>query len=205
MFWRGGDGKPYRTFTAVAAYLDRRGKSLRFAMNGGMYQGDFRQVGLYIENGRELTQANTARFSGALGQIPNFYKKPNGVFYIGNGEAGILETGRFLARRPDANFATQSGPMLVINGAVNPIFIVNSSDRKPRNGVGVTSQPNVHFVITDDWVRFYEFARFFRDRLGCSNALFLDGGEAPGLYALELGRNDTSGHGGYGPMVAVVE
>jgi uncharacterized protein YigE (DUF2233 family) len=39
-------------------------------------------------------------------------------------------------------------------------------------------------------VSFYEFARFFSDRLGCSDALFLDGGEAPGLYAPELGRND---------------
>jgi hypothetical protein len=45
-------------------------------------------------------------------------------------------------------------------------------------------------VITKSWVSFYEFARFFRDRLGCSDALFLDGGEAPGLYAPELGRND---------------
>ena len=52
---------------------------------------------------------------------------------------------------------------------------------------------------------FYEFARFFRDGLGCKNALFLDGGEAPGLYAPELGRNDPPGHGGYGPIIAVVE
>jgi hypothetical protein len=40
---------------------------------------------------------------------------------------------------------------------------------------------------------------FFRDGLGCSNALFLDGGEAPGLYAPALGRNDAPAHGGYGP------
>jgi uncharacterized protein YigE (DUF2233 family) len=39
-------------------------------------------------------------------------------------------------------------------------------------------------------VSFYEFARFFSDRLGYSDALSLDGGEAPGLYAPELGRND---------------
>jgi uncharacterized protein YigE (DUF2233 family) len=63
----------------------------------------------------------------------------------------------------------------------------------------------VHFVITEGRVNFDTFARFFRDRLGCANALFLDGGSAPGLYAPEMGRNDRPGHGGYGPIIAVVE
>jgi uncharacterized protein YigE (DUF2233 family) len=204
-YWRGDDGKPYRTFAALAADLEAKGKSLRFAMNGGMYQEDLRPVGLYIENGRELTPANTAMRTGAPSQIPNFYKKPNGVFYIGDRKAGILETERFLAHRPESNFATQSGPMLVIDGAIHPAFIVNSTDRKPRNGVGVSSPTEVHFVITEGWVNFYEFAHFFRDGLGCKNALFLDGGEAPGLYAPELGRNDEPGHGGYGPIIAVLD
>ena len=55
IFWRGPDGKPYRTFASVAADLQSKGRSLQFAMNGGMYQDDFRPVGLYIENGREVT------------------------------------------------------------------------------------------------------------------------------------------------------
>jgi uncharacterized protein YigE (DUF2233 family) len=205
MFWRGADGKPYRTFAALAADLNAKGKSLRFAMNGGMYRDDFRPVGLYIENGRELTPPNTATLSGAPSQIPNFYKKPNGVFYIGDGIAGVLETGRFLAHSPKASFATQSGPMLLINGAIHPAFIVNSTDRKPRNGVCVSSPTKVHLVITKRWVNFYDFAHFFRHGLGCKNALFLDGGLAPGLYAPALGRNDAPGHGGYGPIIAVVE
>jgi uncharacterized protein YigE (DUF2233 family) len=74
-----------------------------------------------------------------------------------------------------------------------------------RNGVGVTSPTEAHFVITKDRVNFYEFARYFRDGLGCRNALFLDGGVAPGLYAPEFGRNDAPGHGGYGPIIAVVD
>ncbi len=205
IFWRGDDGKPYRTFAALAADLEGKGKSLRFAMNGGMYEVDYRPVGLYIENGRELTRANTATLTGLPHQIPNFYKKPNGVFYIGDGKAGILETERFLADRPEAYFATQSGPMLVIDGTIHPAFIVKSADRKARNGVGVSSPTEVHFVITQGSVNFHEFATFFRDGLGCGNALFLDGGRASGLYAPELARNDAPGHGGYGPIIAVVE
>jgi uncharacterized protein YigE (DUF2233 family) len=182
-FWHNNQGTPYRTFSALAEDLKDKGKSLHFAMNGGMYQVDLRPVGLYVENGRVLTPANTVTRTGAPSQIPNFYKKPNGVFYIGKGRAGILETGRFLAEKPETNFATQSGPMLVIDGAIHPAFIVDSNDRKPRNGVGLSSPTEVHFVITKGWVNFYEFARFFRDALGCNNALFLDRGEASGLYA----------------------
>ena len=204
-YWRRDDGKPYRTFAALAEDLERKGKSLRFAMNGGMYGDDFRPVGLYIENGSALTPANTTTLTGPPSQIPNFYKKPNGVFYIGDGRAGILATSRFPAERPLANFATQSGPMLVIDGAIHPDFIVGSSDRKPRNGVGVSSATRVHFVISRGWVNFHDFARFFRDGLGCKNALFLDGGMASGLYAPELGRNDAPGHGGYGPIIAVAD
>ena len=76
---------------------------------------------------------------GRAGQIPNFYKKPNGVFYVHGEEAGVASTDAFLSDRPAADFATQSGPMLVIEGAIHPAFIVDSTDRKPRNGVGVTS------------------------------------------------------------------
>ena len=170
-----------------------------------MYRTDFGPVGLYIENGRELAPANTTTLTGKPSQIPNFYKKPNGVFYLGNIEAGVLETGRFLAERPNAKFATQSGPMLVIDGAIHPAFIVASTDRKPRNGVGVSSPTEVHFVLANGWVNFHEFARFFRDGLGCNDTLFLDGGVASGLYAPELVRNDVPGHGGYGPIIAAVD
>jgi uncharacterized protein YigE (DUF2233 family) len=205
LFWLRDGSKPYRTFAALAADLEARGESLQFAINGGMYQDDFRPVGLYIENGRELVPANTASRSGSPSQIPNFYKKPNGVFYVGNKKAGVLETGRFVALRPKVDFATQSGPMLVIDGSIHPAFIVNSADRKPRDGVGVSSPTKVHFVVSMGWVSFYEFARFFRDGLGCGNALFLDGGVASGLYAPELGRNDPPAHGGYGPIIAAVD
>jgi uncharacterized protein YigE (DUF2233 family) len=205
LFWRKADDTPYATFSALAEALAGQGRTLQFAMNGGMYGDDLSPVGLYVENGVEMREINTASITGEPGQIPNFYKKPNGVFYLRGDEAGVASTEAFLRRRPAVDFATQSGPMLVVDGAIHPAFIPDSTDRKQRNGVGVTSPTEVHFVITEGRVNFDTFARFFRDRLGCANALFLDGGSAPGLYAPEMGRNDRPGHGGYGPIVAVVE
>ena len=94
---------------------------------------------------------------------------------------------------------------LVIDGAIHPVFIEGSSDRTRRTGVGVSGPGMVHFAISERQVNFYDFARFFRDFLGCRNALFLDGGRGTGLYSPVLGRNDISWHGGFGPIVGVVE
>jgi len=205
LFWKDSSGTPYKTFDAVAAALEGAGKTLSFAMNAGMYGDDFSPIGLYIEGGETRVPANTKIVSGTGSQVPNFYKKPNGVFFVGGGQGGVMTTDAFLSAKPRAHFATQSGPMLVIDGQIHPAFIEGSTDLKPRDGVGLSSPTEVHFVITEGRVSFYDFARFFRDHLGCANALFLDGGSAPGLFAPELKRNDAPGHGGYGPIVGVVQ
>jgi uncharacterized protein YigE (DUF2233 family) len=170
-----------------------------------MYGDDFSPTGLYVEEGAALVAANTTTVPGSGAEVPNFYKKPNGVFFVGDGAGGIMETEAFLAAEPAVRFATQSGPMLVIDGEIHPAFIEGSTDLKPRDGVGLSSPTQVHFAIAQGRVNFYDFARFFRDRLGCPNALFLDGGTAPGIYAPALNRDDAPGHGGYGPIIAVVE
>lgn len=205
LFWRNANGAPYRTFSALRKTLEGEGRVLAFAMNGGMYERDFSPVGLHIEKGRTLAKANTKTVKGRPSQVPNFYKKPNGVFYWGGGAAAVQETGHFLAENPDADFATQSGPLLVMKGVIHPAFLVKSKDFKPRNGVGVTKDGKVHFLMTRGRVSFHEFARAFRNGLKTPNALFLDGGTAPGLFAPSLKRNDPPSHGGYGPIIAVVE
>jgi uncharacterized protein YigE (DUF2233 family) len=205
MFWGSGEGAPYNTFGALSEALGAGGKTLAFAINGGMYGDDFSPTGLYVEEGKEVAPANTKTVTGEPQDIPNFYKKPNGVFYLADKAAGVMTTDAWLASPPKATFATQSGPMLVIDGKIHPAFIEKSTDRKDRDGVGVDANGKVHFAITEDAVSFYNFARFFRDGLECDNALFLDGGSAPGIYAPELGRDDAPGHGGYGPIIGVVE
>jgi uncharacterized protein YigE (DUF2233 family) len=209
VFSAGPDGAPYRTFAALSRGLagsagtaGSGGLSLAFAINGGMFQEDWSPVGLLVENGVQRHPVNRA--TTRVRPTPNFYKQPNGVFFIAKGKAGILTTDRYVKDKPKVDFATQSGPMLVIDGKLHPAFRAGSTERTRRSGVGVVNDATVVFAISEDWVNFDQFARLFRDRLKAKNALFLDGGTAPGIYAPELGRNDPPGHGGYGPMIAVV-
>jgi uncharacterized protein YigE (DUF2233 family) len=44
LFWRNTNRAPFRTFTALASYLADRGEKLQFAMNGGMYDEDYRPI-----------------------------------------------------------------------------------------------------------------------------------------------------------------
>ncbi len=154
-------------------------------MNAGMYDPDLAPVGLYIERGRELVPLNTRSGRG------NFYLKPNGVFYWGSGAFGISETAAFGRTRPNVRFATQSGPMLVIDGKLHPAFLPHSRSFHIRNGVGIRDGRRAYFVLSVSRVTFHTFARFFRDQLKCRNALYLDGAVSS-LYAPSVGRADLS-------------
>ncbi|WP_152048400.1 phosphodiester glycosidase family protein [Aureimonas psammosilenae] len=205
LFWQDSQGTPFRSFDNLVRSVEEGSRRLTFAINAGMYRTDFSPVGLYVENGRELRPPDKTTIDRPPREVPNFYKKPNGVFFLLEKRAGILTTDEFLKGRPDARFATQSGPMLVIRGALHSAFIPYSTDRTRRSGVGVCEGGQVRFAISEGGVNFHEFARLFRDRLACPNALFLDGGHGVGLYSPSLQRNDASWHGGYGPILGVIE
>ena len=205
LFWKDSDGRVYGTFTALAGHLEAEGQRLVFATNGGMYGEDYAPIGLYVEEGERLAAANTTSTDPDVRPIPNFYKKPNGIFFVGkDGTAGVMETAAFLAADREVRFATQSGPLLVVGGELHPMFIPGSSDLNPRNGVCAPTATTVAFAITGGSVNFHDFGTMFRDHLGCRDALFLDGGSASALYSPELGRNDGPGHGGFGPIIGVV-
>ncbi len=193
LFLRDAQGAPLGQFDRVREALERRHRKLVFAMNAGMYHEDRSPVGLYIENGRQLKKLSTTDGSG------NFSMKPNGVFFIDGAKAGVLETKEFARRRLKPQFATQSGPMLVINGRLHPRFLADATSRNRRNGVGVAGK-RVFFALAETPVTFHQFARVFRDVLKTPNALYLDGSISR-LYAADIGRNDI----GFtmGPIVAV--
>jgi uncharacterized protein YigE (DUF2233 family) len=196
LYWKGPDDRPFGSLSALAQALQARGERLEFAMNAGMFTADQSPVGLYVERSRKLREADTR------GGATNFHLKPNGVFWIGDGVAGIAETGRYLANPPAARYATQSGPMLIVDGKIHPKIRPDGTSAKIRNGVGVEDTGAVVFAIADEPVTFDAFARLFRDGLGCRNALFLDG-SVSSLYAPELKRDDELEP--IGPIVAVVQ
>jgi uncharacterized protein YigE (DUF2233 family) len=188
------DGEPFAYLQALATELAQDGKTLRFAMNAGMFDDNQRPIGLYVEEGRLAKKLNRRGGAG------NFHLRPNGVFYVKDGTPGVLETEAFAKAGLKPDFASQSGPMLVINGKIHPKFSPTGTSRKRRNGVGVTADGVAHFVISDGAVTFWEFASLFRDELKVRNALFLDG-SVSSLYAPALGRAD--GFLPVGPMVGV--
>lgn len=182
MYLNGQDGQPYGRLSRLVD--SPAGKDLVLAVNGGMYRDDRSPVGLFVEGGRQVRAASTRRGSG------NFHMKPNGVFYITRaGGAGVMTTERYLRQKPDALYATQSGPMLVIDGKLHPRFAEEGQSLKIRNGVGVRKGQVAVFAISDQPVSFGAFARLFRDVLKTPDALYLDG-TISSIYAPEVGRRD---------------
>jgi uncharacterized protein YigE (DUF2233 family) len=190
-----GQSGPLGSFSAVNGLLAAEGKTLGFAMNAGMYHPDRAPVGLLIDQGREVSELVTAEGPGNFGLLPN------GVFCIGD-RFSVRESRSFAARPPSCRYATQSGPMLVIDGALHPRLIPDSDSLYIRNGVGVSADgARAVFVISNDRVNFHRFARFFRDGLGLTDALYLDG-KISRLYAPAIRRNDIGF--AMGPIVGTV-
>jgi uncharacterized protein YigE (DUF2233 family) len=183
LFSRDEKGAHLRTFAAIEGMLGQQGKRLAFGMNAGMFHADAEPVGLFVAEGRELAPLNIKAGEG------NFFLKPNGVFAVTDAGAVVVEAARWPAVGGKVRLATQSGPMLVIEGALHPAFRAESVSRLFRNGVGIGPDRKVLFVISNEPVNFHEFATLFRDALRCRNALFLDG-TLSSLHALELKRSD---------------
>ena len=183
------------SFAAVDDLLAAEGKTLGFAMNAGMYHSDRRPVGLYLERGRKQASLVTRAGPGNFGLLPN------GVFCIGE-RFSVTESRRYAKAAPPCDYASQSGPMLVIGGALHPRFLADSPSVNIRNGVGVSGDgKRAVFVISNAPVNFHRFARFFRDGLGMADALYFDGSISR-LYAPGVGRNDVGF--ALGPMVGLV-
>src|SRR5262249_45884523 len=157
LYWKRSDGTPYAYLPSLPRVLEYETGRLLFATNAGMFDPTLKPVGLYVEQGRELVHVNTKSGYG------NFHMKANGIFYIANRRAAVAETQAFVKQRPQAEVATQSGPMLVINGRLHPRFDRGSTSLKARSGVGVRADGKVIFAISQGEVSFDAFARLFRD------------------------------------------
>jgi uncharacterized protein YigE (DUF2233 family) len=191
--WRGAEG-PIDSLPALKDFLGPDAGAVRFAMNAGMYEPDQSPVGAYVEDGHALRQPNLRDGEG------NFYLKPNGVFWVDDrGAPHIDETAAFAAASPPARWATQSGPLLLAHGVLHPAVAPNGTSQTTRNAVGICGA-RAQFVISEAPVSFGRLARFLRDQLGCTDALYLDGHIAS-LWAPGLGHMDA--RTGLGTFVVV--
>ncbi|MBA4163410.1 MAG: hypothetical protein C0510_02065 [Erythrobacter sp.] len=166
----GADGAPFRSLKTYRDNLGDGAANIAFVMNGGMFDTEGKPVGYYVENGERLKELNRNEGPG------NFHMKPNGVFFGSDGKWQVLSADAFFAsvsERPQ--FGTQSGPMLLIDGALHPDISEDGPSRAIRNAVGVDADGKAHFVISATPVSFGLVARYFRDQVKAQNALYLDG------------------------------
>ncbi|MEM9967553.1 MAG: phosphodiester glycosidase family protein [Pseudomonadota bacterium] len=198
VFLKDKDGDVFGRFSRLDAALNEEGARLGFATNAGMYHDDRRPVGYYVENGKELQAVISTDGPGNFGLLPN------GIFCVREDDFAVIETQLFLANPPECVFATQSGPMLVIEGDLHPRFLPDGSSTYVRNGVGVSEDGEIaSFAISKNAVNFHTFGRLFRDHLSLKNALYLDGNISR-MRVPELGL-DGAGFVALGPILGVVE
>ena len=194
LHWKDAKGHVIGNLGALKAHIHAQGQEMIFGMNGGMFTKDHAPVGLYVEEGRILQRID-CRTEGT----GNFHLQPNGVFGVRmNGTAFVVPTTAMIDMR-DVRYATQSGPMLVVDGALNDHFTPGSKNLHIRNGVGLRHDGKVVFAISREAVNFNDFATWFVEH-GCIHALYLDGAISK-AYIPEAGVQELDGD--LGILIAV--
>lgn len=168
-FSKNEQGEHYGSLEALKNAMDEKRCSLIFAMNGGMYLKDRSPQGLFIEKGKIQKVMDTLKKG-----YGNFYLQPNGIFYLTKDNDPVICPTMSYKQNTSINYATQSGPMLIIDGKLHPKFTKGSANVHIRNGVGILPNGNVLFAMSKELINFYDFAQFFKQK-GCTNALYLDG------------------------------
>ena len=168
LYWKDDKNQKFKSIQNLKLWLEKNKKKLVFAMNGGMYKPDNSPQGLFIEQQIILSPIDTSSGTG------NFYLKPNGIFYITNDNIPVVCNTLNFNDNKKIKYATQSGPLLVINGQIHSSFKEGSTNVNIRNGVGILPGNKVVFAMSKTPINFYDFANYFKS-LGCNNALYLDG------------------------------
>ncbi|HGW0998001.1 phosphodiester glycosidase family protein [Raoultella ornithinolytica] len=167
MYWKKADGEAFGSLRALLADINQSGR-VQMAMNGGIYAKSYAPLGLYIEKGVQKVPLNRASGGG------NFFIRPGGVFYLQGERAKIVSIDKFKPT-PGIDYAVQSGPILIENGTINWRLKPSAGSRKLRNGVGITRQGQVIFMLSDRETNFYDFACYAQSTLNVRQMLYLDG------------------------------
>ncbi len=169
--WRDEADQPYAQLEAARKALEADGQPVVAITNGGIHRPDLVPSGLYIEDGEEQVGLNQGSGSG------NFFLKPNGVFWLGEGRGQVETTEEFAAAPAGGRSieqAIQSGPLLVIDSEINQAFSPDSTSTYRRNAVAVDDGGRVLLIMADRPVTLWAMAERCR-QLGATDALYLDG------------------------------
>lgn len=195
LYWQDEHGRRFGSMQGLKEWLAAHQQKLVFAMNAGMFNPRYAPQGLFVQAGETVAPLDTASGAG------NFYLKPNGVFYLTTDTtAHICKTEDFQSASRVA-YATQSGPMLIVDGRIHPAFTPGSRNLQIRNGVGILPDGRVLLAMSRTKISFYDFADYFR-KAGCRQALYLDG-YVSRTYAPAAGSEQLDGD--FGVIIGVSE
>lgn len=193
LFLKNSNNKPYASLNTLKEELTKNNKQILFAMNAGMYMENLMPLGLYIEDSKTIRKLNEAK-----NKYGNFYIEPNGVFFKTTNSFHIVSREKYqIISKNNISFATQSGPLLIIDGGINS-NITKLTGSTTRNAACINDEKDLILTISTKSVTFSELANHLKNNLHCQNAIFLDGGISDYL--------DTNHNGlirGLGPLIAI--
>ena len=195
LYWKDDNGEIIKNFDNLKKFVENKKRILLFSMNAGMYKKDLSPQGLFITEQKTIVLLDTSSGNG------NFYLKPNGVFYITTNHLPKICNSKDFIDNGKIEYATQSGPMLVINGKIHAAFKEGSTNLNIRNGVGILPNNKIVFAMSKGEINFYDFANYFKS-LGCKNALYLDGFVSK-IYLPE--KNWVQTDGNFGVIIGVTK
>lgn len=161
--------KEYEGQFSSAQNLTMASKGI-LGINGGFFSPDMTSLGLRISDGELLSRFKHSPWWG--------------VFLIQNNRAKILSASQYQPEN-DVDFAVQSGPRLVVDGAIPKLRpgVAN------RSALGIRRNGQVVIVATQNlYLSTVELAELLQksepeNGLACWQAINLDGGSSTQLYA----------------------
>jgi uncharacterized protein YigE (DUF2233 family) len=160
------------TLVGPSPSLDALAPGWLAATNAGLYHTPAKPVGLFVVDG--VQHAPLERSGKQREGEGNFWLLPNGVFTVDGGGARVVDS---VGYQPQGavKLATQSGPALLLKGALHPRLLRDSTSLAVRNAVCVSDAQTVHLVLSLEPVNFWTLASAMHESLRCTDALYLDG------------------------------
>ena len=150
---------------ASARDFTRHSKAL-LSINGGFFDPNYHPLGLRISHQHQYSPLKPISWWG--------------VFYINNQKPYLSNAHEFNADKP-IDFAVQSGPRLVVNGAIPRL----KAGIAERSALGITQNGRVIILATEsNPMTTTTLANLMKSTpLLCENAINLDGGSSTQLHA----------------------